>query len=377
MTMHLAIAGGGLLGRLLAWQLSAQGHRVSVYERDSELGSQSAAYAAAAMLAPYSELIDADWSVFEYGLASIAVWKQWQSQLLVETGIDIALVQRGSLIVAHRNDRSLLEHFRQRLLAHRDLDADRVPSISNADLAQLEPDLEGRFREATFLSDEASLCNRRLLKALKIAADRYKVAWHFNTEVESVDQNKLTIQSETDAKVFDFVFDCRGFGAKQQAPGLRGVRGEVLWVKAPSVNLSRPVRLMHPRYQLYIAPKPDDVYVVGATEIESESLEPVTVRSALELQSALYSLHDGFGEATIIESLSNLRPAYLDNLPRIYVDHLNMQINGLYRHGYLLSPVVIKDALSLFAGINRIQWPAIVYPRSGSEHDNSAAPISA
>src|SRR5690606_39177839 len=69
---------------------------------------------------------------------------------------------------------------------------------------------------------------------------------------------------------FDTVIDARGFGARADWPGLRGVRGEVLWLHAPEVPLSRPVRLMHPRYQLYIAPRPQQRYVIGATEIESD-----------------------------------------------------------------------------------------------------------
>ena len=50
---------------------------------------------------------------------------------------------------------------------------------------------------------------------------------------------------------------------------LRPVRGEVIRVYAPEVEFSLPVRLMHPRYKLYIAPKINHEYVIGATEIES------------------------------------------------------------------------------------------------------------
>ncbi len=146
------------------------------------------------------------------------------------------------------------------------------------------------------------------------------------------------------------MIDARGFGARQDLQDLRGVRGEVLWVRAPEVTLNRPVRLMHPRYQLYIAPKPGQVYVIGATEIESESLDPITVRSSLELQSALYSINKGFSEANILKAYANCRPAYPDNQPRIDAREGLLRINGLYRHGYLLSPVVIDAALAALAG---------------------------
>jgi glycine oxidase len=100
---------------------------------------------------------------------------------------------------------------------------------------------------------------------------------------------------------------------------------------------------MHPRYQLYIAPKPNHVYVVGATEIESDDLLPMTVRSAMELLSAAYSVHAGFAEANIREHISQLRPAFSDNQPQVLVNQRLIQVNGLYRHGFLISPVVLEQ----------------------------------
>ncbi len=129
-------------------------------------------------------------------------------------------------------------------------------------------------------------------------------------------------------------------GAKQQLSGLRAVRGEVIRVRAPEVQLNHMVRLMHPRYRLYLVPKPDQEYVLGATQIESEDYSPISVRSALELLSALYAIHPGFGEARILESLSNCRPALPDNQPVIRTQDGLTEINGLFRHGFLLAPAL-------------------------------------
>jgi glycine oxidase len=107
---------------------------------------------------------------------------------------------------------------------------------------------------------------------------------------------------------------------------------------------------MHPRYQLYIAPKRDAVYVIGATEIESEALTAITVRSSLELQSALYSVHTGFAEAQVLHAYANCRPAFIDNLPRIDSGAGLLRVNGLYRHGYLLGPLVLQLALATLDG---------------------------
>ena len=104
---------------------------------------------------------------------------------------------------------------------------------------------------------------------------------------------------------------------------------------------------MHPRYKLYISPRAGNRYVIGATEIESESMKPVTVRSSLELMSALYSVHSGFAEATVLHAYAHCRPAMPDNLPEIKCADGLLVVNGLYRHGYLLSPHVLESALAM------------------------------
>ena len=158
---------------------------------------------------------------------------------------------------------------------------------------------------------------------------------------------------------YDWIIDCRGLGAKEawdanpSTPNsLRGVRGEVVRLSAPEVKLQRPTRLIHPRYPIYIAPKENHIYVVGATEIESEDLSEVSVRSAMELLSAVYTVHSGFAEARILEMATQCRPTLKDNLPEIqFSKHTNgsglMMINGLYRHGFMISPAILDCALEI------------------------------
>jgi glycine oxidase len=129
------------------------------------------------------------------------------------------------------------------------------------------------------------------------------------------------------------------------------VRGEVLRLHAPEVHISRPVRLIHPRYPLYIAPKENGVYVVGATEIETDDVSPASVRSTLELLSAVYSVDSGFAEARILEINTQARPTLPDNLPAIHTPRPGVwQINGLYRHGFLIAPAMLDAALALLQG---------------------------
>jgi glycine oxidase len=344
--MNIGIAGAGLIGRLLAWQLLRRGHQVTLFDRDCADGELSAARVAAAMLAPYSEVVHGEREVFDWGRESLALWPALLQELKVDSGVDVFFQQRGSLVVAHAPDRSNLDHFNQRLLRAVPDFSDYVTLLDQGALRELEPELAEHFSSATWMSEEGTLDNRELLSALETSIRRLGGNWRERVEVICVDAGAIQLSDE----LFDcdLAIDARGFGAKKQMTGLRGVRGEVLWVHAPEVHFTRPVRLMHPRYQLYIAPKRNSVYVIGATEIESESLAPITVRSSLELQSALYSVHTGFAEANVLHAYANCRPGFMDNLPRIEMSAGLMRVNGLYRHGYLLSPYVLQAALGAF-----------------------------
>lgn len=350
--IRFAIAGAGLLGRLLAWRLLRLGHRVRLIDREAPNGEGAAGRVAAAMLAPYSEIIAAEREVFEAGLAALRIWPRWLGELAQDdpSGQPVALQMRGSVVVAHRGDAANLQHF-ERMLRHKLPDHQgAVEALGAPELAALEPELVPTFDRGLYLAEEGCLDNWGLFDSLARAIPALGGEWLSGVEVERVEPG-VVIAADGHRFEADIAVDTRGFGAKTESPGLRGVRGEVLWVHAPEVHLSRPVRLMHPRYQLYIAPKPDSVYVIGATEIESESRAPITVRSGLELQSALYSVHTGFSEASVLRAFANLRPAFADNLPRARITADVWRINGLFRHGYLLSPALLTAVL----GASRIE----------------------
>ena len=82
--------------------------------------------------------------------------------------------------------------------------------------------------------------------------------------------------------------------------------------------------------------------MIGATSIESDDASGVSVRSALELLSAAYTLHPAFGEARILECAAQVRPAFADHRPHIRREGHLYYVNGLYRHGFLLAPALAR-----------------------------------
>jgi glycine oxidase len=339
----IAIAGAGLVGSLLAWRLLRQGATVTVYERNTLLKPRAAAYTAAAMISPLSEVVVSERAIYDMGLDSLRLWPQWLSELAQITPA-VHYNNQGSLVVAHPNDAAELEQFASDLRFH--LGADNTARwLSPEELKSLEPDLNPQLNPALLLPNEAHLDNRQLLNNLHAAIQRLGGKIIENADITF--QPEATLQGK--ALAADWVIDARGTGAKQ-SQAVRGVRGEVLWVHTQEVHFTHAIRLMHPRYKLYIVPKPNHHFIVGATEIESQDDSPVSVQSMMELCSALYTLNPAFAEARITELDANLRPSYLDNLPKIIwdADTQSASINGLYRHGYLLAPHLINQFMAQF-----------------------------
>ena len=326
---------------MLAWRLALSGYRVSLFDAKHRDDLTSASQTAAAMLSPLAELAVSDDAVFELGQRSLQLWPQYLAQL----STPVYFRQDGTVVVAHAQDGASLEHF-SRLLRHKLPTAckPQVQALDAAALARVEPLLAGRFNGGLYLAGEGQLANDQLMAALAIELDRLGVQWHEGKAVEGVEQKAIVCADQTHA--VDIAVDARGVGSKSALLTLRGVRGEVLRVECKGVTLNRPVRLMHPRYQLYVAPRPNGEFVVGATELESEDDGPVTVRSVLELASALHSLHPAFGEARVLRMSAALRPALDDHRPALSNIGGVWHINGLYRHGYLCAPALVDDLAS-------------------------------
>lgn len=354
----IAIIGAGLMGRLLALSLNRQGYQVALFDKDHKNGHECAAYAAAGLLTPLGEAMHSPANIVAMGFASLSLWPTLLKSL---SGYNF-YQQTGSLVVSHEQD--IGDYHRLKRFLANNYSQHQQQQLNRQQLSALEPELARRFSQALYLPEEGQIGNRKLLVALQKQLLDEGVDWQCQTEVIEIipsttaKKSKVTFQSENNQKVtqsFDLIIDCRGVGAKTSSntgsekhaelDDLRAVRGELFQLFAPDVNISRPVRLMHPRYQLYIAPKGKGHFVVGATEIESDDTAPMTVRSAMELLSAAYSVHPGFAEANIRQHVSQLRPAFSDNQAKIICQNGLIQINGLYRHGFLIAPVVLSQVL--------------------------------
>ena len=332
--MSIGIAGAGLLGRLLAWQLSGAGHRVTVFDPAAgPLERGAAAWTAAGMLSPLAELECASTDLARLGLRSLVLWPR----LLTGLPQPVDLRCEGSLLLAHGADLGSAKRLID-LLTAKAPEGHRPEPLTMLQLQSLEPGVQGPAH-AWLLRGEGQIHTVQALQALAAGATARGTRWRWGQAVEEI------LPGRIDGERFDWVFDVRGLGARPTLP-LRGVRGEIFWLHAPGVTLHRPLRLLHPRWRVYLVPRPGDLIVVGASEIESEDRSPVSVRSTLALLSSAHSVMPGLAEARIVHSEANLRPALPDNLPQLHTQPGLTRINGLFRHGWLLAPALAEQALA-------------------------------
>jgi glycine oxidase len=347
--MKAGIAGGGIMGQLLAFSLINAGWDVTLFDYGIK---NNCSMAAAGLLTPVAELEKNDFLIFQLGEEALAY--HWPN-ILDKLPEKIYFQQTGSLVLSHPHDNADLKRF-IRLISHKLNDNKYYQALNHHEICQLEPEVS-KFNTGYYFPHEGQIDNQTLLRVLEDYLFAKNITWVKNTVVSSVLPGKIILMDAT--HLFDLVFDCRGLGAKDAFNDLHSVRGELIWLEADDVFITRPIRFLHPRYNLYIAPRAHQTYLIGASEIESDDFSEISVRTTLELLTAAYCVNSKFGEARIIKTITQCRPTLSNHLPKIkYTDGL-VSVNGLYRHGFLIAPTLAHEIMRWVQQGKFVRYPQL------------------
>lgn len=301
------VLGCGVAGLCVATLLAERGEDVEVIGDETR---QPASWFAGGMLAPWCESESAPQEVITLGQHSAGWWQQRVN----------SVVEQGTLVVAPPRDSQELNRFARMTEQHQWVDP-----------TEIEPMLEGRFARGLFFAREAHLNPRLALTEMR----------------EKLLQRGVRFDAQ---QPHGQVIDCRGIHAKSELSHLRAVRGEMVILHSDEVQFSRPIRLLHPRFPCYLVPRRDGHFMLGATMVESDDASAISARAMMELLSAAYAIHPALAEARVVESASGLRPAYPVNLPEIRYHNHTYYLNGLYRHGFLLAPMLAEQLMQRIFG---------------------------
>jgi len=324
-TYDCLVVGGGVIGLLVAYELSGAGLRVCLIDRGTP--GREASWAGAGVLPPHRALPQ-DTAIEKLATASADLHPQWAQQLREQTGIDNGYRRCGGIHVARTRqlaDRldQAVDCWRQRHVA--------VEPMGPDDLFSLEPSLAPaksnhvpRFLAAYLLPDESQIRNPWHLRALLVACRLRGVdimagvtAEGFNVRRDRVvairttagnlcaDRICLTCGCWTAALTAKL-----GFTAK-----IAPIRGQIVLLTTGAVSPRRIIT----EGRRYLVPRPDRRILVGSTEEEAGFDCHTTGAGVAGLLAFALEIAPVLSEAEVKTTWAGLRPGTADRKPYIGV----------------------------------------------------------
>ncbi|MCZ7419098.1 glycine oxidase ThiO [Verrucosispora sp. WMMA2121] len=334
----VAVVGGGPIGWAVAWRCAARGLRVVVH--DPAPGS-GASHVAAGMLAPVAEAYFGERELTALLTESAGRWPGFAAELTEATGTDIGYRTEGTLMVGLTAD-DLAEA--RRLWAYQQGLGLPVTPLRPSQLREREPALAPRVRGGALAATDHQVDPRRLVPALRLAAERAGAV------LVAAPVRRL---SDVTAGVTVVAAGC-GVAALTGLP-VRPVKGQVLRLRAPDggpPGFRHVIRGYADGEHVYLVPRDSGEVVVGAT-VEERSDLGICAGAVLRLLRAAVDLLPEIAEYDLVETLAGLRPGTPDNAPILgpMPGHPDVLVAaGHHRHGIVLTPVTADLITDLITG---------------------------
>ncbi len=348
-TGDVVVVGAGVIGLAIAFELAERGAAVRVVDRGKPAGAAS--WAAAGMLAPYTERVR-DAALVRLCATSLREYPAFTARVAAAAGIDPHLRLDGVIHAAF--DAPQLDALRRHALA---LAAGGVACdvLDRDTLLAREPWLGASTVGGLEIAGEGCVDNRRLGRALVAAcsARGARVERSSVVRVECDERRVLGVHTQLGFAPAGIVVNACGAWAaalagvpSRCAPPIAPIKGQMIALAAPIGFVRRSTWVPG----AYLVPREDGRLLIGATVESAGFDERVTAHGVGELLDAALAAAPSLGDFTVTESWAGLRPGTPDGLPFLGptpIDGL-LLATGHYRNGILMAPAtarLIADAV--------------------------------
>ncbi|MEH1012161.1 glycine oxidase ThiO [Micromonospora sp. CPCC 206060] len=333
----LTVVGAGVVGLAVAWRCAQRGMRVTVHDPAPGSGASGVA---AGMLAPVAEAYFGERELTALLVGSAARWPGFAAELTEASGLDLGYRTEGTLMVGLTGD-DVAEA--RRLWAYQQELGLAITPLRPTELREREPLLAPRVRGGAWAPGDHQVDPRRLVAALRVAAERAGAV----LVPEPVEQLSDVAEGPVVVAAGWATADLTGLP-------VRPVKGQLLRLRTPDGGVPgfrHVVRGYADGQQVYLVPRVDGEVVVGAT-VEERSDRQVTVDAVLRLLRAAVELVPELAEYELVETAAGLRPGTPDNAPVLgpLPGRPGVLVAaGHHRHGIVLTPLtadLIADLIS-------------------------------
>ncbi|MBX3182908.1 MAG: glycine oxidase ThiO [Polyangiaceae bacterium] len=344
MAEEVLIIGGGLLGCSAAFALAEAGAQVTVLER--AVPGAEASSAAAGILGAHVEQHESD-AMEKLAQLSLARYPALSETLAERTGIDVELRLHGSLRAAYAD--SQLRTLRRSARADRQRGREAI-FLAARELRAAEPELSLSVKGAVEYPRDGRVAPRRLLRALRLAAQRAGVRFRTGANVQRVEVSGERAQGVRLADGEQLSAGWVVIAAGAWTPLIAGLsipsasivpaRGQILQLACAEPPLRRVV--FGP--DCYLVPRDDGRVLVGSTLEFTGYEKRVTAGAVQELLRAAIELVPALSHAELLGHWSNFRPYTPDHAPLIGESEIQRLVfaSGHYRNGILLAPITAE-----------------------------------
>ena len=346
MLSRVHVVGGGVIGLACAWELSRDGHEVTVLAPAP--GRDGAGWVAAGMLAPANEAQFGEAPLTRLRLEGVQRWPKFAADLEAASGHAIGYDRSGTVTVAlDASDRASLDD----LLAYQHSLGLAAHRRSASECRRLVPALSPAVRGGIEVPGDHQVDNRALLAALLQACRVAGVSFEAGT-VSEVAPGPAVVLADGRRLEADHLLLAAGTGLasiggleESGLPTVRPVKGHILRLGPFGTGhapfLPRTVRGLVRGHSVYLVPRRDGSLVVGATVEERGADTTVQAGAVHELLCDARAIVPGIDELALLEAVAGLRPATVDNTPCLGWTALDgvAVATGHFRNGILLAPL--------------------------------------